>query len=165
MNIILMDNVIKNPDTYVERILKNDFYDIQIGEQLFKGIQQRPYDDEFARFATQYFPEFVVVYNFVRKSPIGQEEPNFIHSDEMMGDVTLILYLNKEHPKEDGTTIYEEDGSIAMTAYSKYNRVFGFESNMPHSRNIYQNFGEGDSSRLIQVIFLKYIPDEEYKGD
>jgi len=160
-----MDNVIKNPDTYVERILKNDFYDIQIGEQLFKGIQQRPYDDEFARFATQYFPEFVVVYNFVRKSPMGQEEPNFIHSDEMMGDVTLILYLNKQHPKEDGTTIYEEDGSIAMTTYSKYNRVFGFESNMPHSRNIYQNFGQGDSSRLIQVIFLKYIPDEEYKGD
>ena len=165
MNIILMDNVIKNPDAYVSTILRNDFYDIQIGEQLFKGIQPRSNDDEFARFATEYFPEFVVVYNFVRKSPINQEEPNFIHSDEMMGDVTLILYLNKVHPKEDGTTIYEEDGRIAMTAYSKYNRVFGFESNMKHSRNMYQNFGEGDDARLIQVIFLKYIPNEEYERD
>ena len=165
MNLILMSDVIKNPDKYVEDILSKDFYDIQIGEQLFKGIQPRLRDDEFGRFANQYFPDFIPVYNFVRKSPMGQDEPNFIHTDEMMGDVTLILYLNKEHPKEDGTTLYEEDGSVAMTVYSKYNRVFGFQSEIPHSRNIYQNFGEGDSSRLVQVIFLKYIGDEEYEGD
>jgi len=165
MNLILMSDVIKNPDKYVKDILSGDFYDVDIEGEVFKGIQQRPNDDEFAQFAMQYFPEFVVDYNFVRKSPMGQEEPNFIHSDEMMGDVTLILYLNKEHPKEDGTTIYEQDGSVAMVAYSKYNRVFGFDSNMLHSRNIYQNFGDEDSSRLIQVIFLKYVPDEEYEGD
>jgi len=37
-------------------------------------------------------------YNFIRQSPFRQEEPNFIHTDEMMGDITCILYLNQFHP-------------------------------------------------------------------
>lgn len=165
MTLALMDNVIRNPDRYVKEILEKDFFDVQLGDQVFKGIQPRSNDDEFARFALEYFPEFVVQYNFVRKSPMNQEEPNFIHSDEMMGDLTFVLYLSKNHPKEDGTTIYDQDGNIAMTVYSKFNRVFGFESKLSHSRNIYKNFGEGDSSRLVQVMFLNYIQDENYEGN
>jgi hypothetical protein len=103
------------------------------------------------------FPGYAVNWNFVRKSPLNQEEPNFIHTDEMMGDITCILYLNKEKPNEDGTTIYDEDKNPLFVLYSKFNRMIAFSSESPHSRNILENFGDEDSARLIQVIFLKQI--------
>ena len=94
-------------------------------------------------------------------SPYNQEEPNFIHRDDMMGDMTCILYLNKQKPALDGTTIYDENRNPIFVAYSKFNRMIAFESKYLHSRNIYKNFGEGRHSRLIQVIFLKKKDDEQ----
>ncbi len=76
----------------------------------------------------------------------------------MMGDVTAILYLSKDHPKEDGTTIYDQDGERSCVLYSKFNRMVVFDSELAHSRNIFENFGKGDESRLIQVAFLKSQP-------
>jgi hypothetical protein len=73
----------------------------------------------------------------------------------MMGQITCILYLSEDAPKEDGTTIYSEDGSPLFVMYSKFNRMIAFSSDAPHSRNIFENFGEGDKARLIQVVFLK----------
>jgi len=40
--------------------------------------------------------------------------------------------------------------------YSKFNRMIAFNSDSLHSRNLFENFGEGESARLIQVAFLKY---------
>jgi hypothetical protein len=65
------------------------------------------------------------------------------------------LYLNKTHPKEDGTTIFDTDGLPIFKVYAKFNRMTFFDSYLPHARNIFENFGEGDDARLIQVIFLK----------
>jgi hypothetical protein len=100
------------------------------------------------------FKDFEVAYNFVRRSPEGQEEPNFIHSDEMMGDITCLLYLNEDPPSEDGTTMYNDDDSVALVFKSKLNRMVAFDSTVKHSRNIFNNFGSDDKSRLVQVIFL-----------
>jgi hypothetical protein len=72
-----------------------------------------------------------------------------------MGDITCILYLNETHPKEDGTTIYDDEELPVCKVYAKFNRLVAFESNLLHSRNIFENFGEDDDARLIQVIFLK----------
>jgi hypothetical protein len=156
MNFMIFDNLLYNPDEYVKDIQSNGFVDIYDGSSTFKNIQPRDYDDEFAQSIMELIGQnFDIQWNFVRRSPEGQEEPNFIHTDEMMGDITAILYLNKEHPKEDGTTIYDTDGSKACTFYAKYNRAIIFDSKLPHSRNIFDNFGSGDSSRLIQVAFLK----------
>lgn len=154
MNLISFDNVLDNPIQYVQEILKKEFYDVTDGVNVFKNIQAR-YDDEFARYIELLYPRYKVKFNFIRKSPLNQEEPNYIHKDDMMGDITCILYLSKYHPFEDGTTIYDNDNGPLCRIYSKFNRMIAFNSDSPHSRNIFKNFGEGEYSRLIQVIFLE----------
>ena len=71
-------------------------------ETLFKGIQPRPIDEVQYKIEEAY-PDYDVSFNFIRQSPLNQEEPNFIHSDEMM--IKVLLYLNKVD--EDGTTLYK----------------------------------------------------------
>lgn len=150
---ISFDGVINNPDRYVSEILKGEFTDVPDGDKVFKGIQLRG-DDELKVFAEQVFPGYKVTYNFVRQSPLNQTEPNFIHTDEMMGDKTILLYLNKTFPKGDGTTLYKGENPMCVF-HAEYNRMISFDSKIPHSRNIYENYGEGESSRLVQVMFMK----------
>lgn len=158
MNFIIFDDVIMHPDAYVKEIYEHDFVDIYDGQNTFKNIQPRDHSDEFTQTVLELLGyEYSVAWNFVRRSPSGQEEPNFVHTDEMMGDITAILYLSKDHPEEDGTTIYNNDGSKACSFYSKYNRMVIFDSKLPHSRNIFENFGKDETARLIQVAFLKTL--------
>jgi hypothetical protein len=155
MNLITLDNIIKDPVAYVEDIHKHGFQDIADGENTFKNIQPRDNNDEFAQYVSELFNQYNVSFNFVRKSPLNQKEPNFVHTDEMMGDITCILYLNEQAPDNDGTTIYDDDKKSLLTMYSKFNRMVAFNSDAPHSRNILENFGSGEQSRLVQIIFLK----------
>jgi hypothetical protein len=37
----------------------------------------------------------------------------------------------------------------------RFNRLLIFDAALPHSRAIFENYGEGDDARLIQVIFLR----------
>jgi hypothetical protein len=158
MNFIIFDDVVMNPDAYVKEIHEHEFVDIYDGQNTFKNIQPRDLNDEFTQTVLQLLGyDYSVAWNFVRRSPAGQEEPNFVHTDEMMGDITAILYLSKDHPEEDGTTIYNKDGSKACSFYSKYNRMVIFESKLPHSRNIFENFGKDETARLVQVAFLKIL--------
>ena len=155
MSLITFDNVLENPKDYVSDIHLHEFQNVADGQHVFRNIQPRGDSDDFAKFVSKLFPDYRLELNFVRKSPLNQQEPNFIHSDEMMGDLTCILYLNEESPSEDGTTIYDEEKKPLIRVYSKFNRMVAFESNLLHSRNIFENFGEEESARLIQVAFLK----------
>lgn len=155
MNVLIYDNVIQDVDAYVSDIHNGSFEDISDGDSVFKNIQIRDASDEFAKLALFLFSEYKINFNFVRKSPLNQDEPNFIHSDEMMGDITCVLYLNKEHPELDGTTIYDNEKKPKFIIYSKYNRMAAFNSKELHSRNIFKNFGVEEDARLVQVIFLK----------
>ena len=155
MNLITFDNIIQDPLSYVSDIHLHGFQDVADGDNVFKNIQPRDANDEFALYVRSIFPDYKVAYNFVRKSPLNQKEPNFIHTDEMMGDITCILYLNDEAPDNDGTTVYDADKKPILTMYSKFNRMITFDSDAPHSRNLFENFGEGEAARLVQVIFLK----------
>lgn len=155
MNLITFNNVLKDPFAYIDDIHKNGFQDIADGDNTFKNIQIRDNDDEFAQYVSNLFVSHKIEFNFIRKSPLNQEEPNFVHTDEMMGDITCLLYLNEKAPSNDGTTIYDEDKKSLLTIYSKFNRMVAFNSDAPHSRNILENFGSGEQSRLVQVIFLK----------
>ena len=146
-------NVIKKPDEYVREILDEGFHDFEDGDKIFKNVSPRGID-EFYDFLTDKYPNHEVVTSFIRQSPNGQEEPNFIHSDEMMGDLTAILYLNKKHPDEYGTTFYNDFEDVEYIHKAEYNGAMVFDSIRLHSRNIKENFGKGDSSRLIQVVFL-----------
>jgi hypothetical protein len=156
MSLILMDNVLPNIDKYVDRIYQERFYEFKDGGNLFKNIQIRPSNDLFCKFLSSLFPKCYVSLNIVRRSPYMQEEPNFVHTDEEMGDFTCMLYLNKNAPDDDGTTIYDNEGKPSMVVKSKYNRMFCFDSRLPHSRNLYENFGEGRDARLVQVVFLNF---------
>jgi hypothetical protein len=155
MNLITFDNIIKDPLSYVSDIHLHGFQDVADGEYTFKNIQPRDKNDEFAKYVSELFIGYKVDLNFIRKSPLNQEEPNFVHTDEMMGDITCLLYLNEQAPEDDGTTIYDEDKKPLLTMYSKFNRMIAFNSDAPHSRNIFDNFGEAQTARLVQVIFLK----------
>jgi len=155
MSVFIYDKVIEDVDAYVADIQNGSFEDISDGVNTFKNIQIRDNIDEFAKLILFLFSGYNIAFNFVIKSPFNQDEPNFIHSDEMMGDITCILYLNKEHPENDGTTIYDKDKKPMLVAYSKYNRMITFNSNELHSRNIFENFGSDNDARLVQVIFLK----------
>ena len=155
MNIITFDNIIKDPKSYVSDIHSYGFQDVADGNNTFKNIQPRDSNDEFAGYVTTLFLGYKVNYNFIRKSPLNQEEPNFIHTDEMMGDITCLLYLNEQAPEDDGTTVYDENKKPLLTMYSKFNRMVAFSSDAPHSRNLFHNFGEAETARLVQIIFLK----------
>jgi hypothetical protein len=155
MNLITFDNIIKNPISYVSDIHLHEFQDVADGQYTFKNIQPRDNNDEFAQYVTELFVGYKVNLNFIRKSPLNQDEPNFVHTDEMMGQITCLLYLNEQTPNNDGTTIYDENEKPLITMYSKFNRMIAFNSEAPHSRNIFENFGEGESARLVQIIFLK----------
>ncbi len=155
MNLITFDNIIKDPLSYVSDIHLHGFQDVADGDYVFRNIQPRDSNDEFAKYVTTLFNGYKVDLNFVRKSPLNQEEPNFVHTDEMMGDITCLLYLNEQAPEDDGTTIYDEDKKPLLTMYSKFNRMIAFNSDAPHSRNLFDNFGEAQTARLVQVIFLK----------
>jgi hypothetical protein len=154
MNLLSFDDIIDDPKTYVKDILEYGFHDFADGWQVFKNVQARS-NDEFEKKVLELFPGYEAKWNFVRQSPLNQEEPNFIHKDDMMGDITVILYLSENHPDNDGTTIYDENNRPLCVLYSKFNRMVAFDSDCPHSRNIFENFGEGDNARLIQVIFLE----------
>jgi hypothetical protein len=157
MNLITFDDVIKDPKSYVFDIHTHEFQDLADGDNTFRNIQSRDRYDEFAKYVTNLFDGYSVKLNFIRKSPLNQLEPNFIHTDEMMGDITCLLYLNEVEPEENGTTIYDKDNNPLVTMYSKFNRMIAFNADAPHSRNILENFGEGESARLVQIIFLKQL--------
>jgi hypothetical protein len=155
MNLITFDNIIKDPKAYVSDIHLHSFQDVADGDNIFKNIQPRNNNDEFAKYVTNFFIGYKVNFNFVRKSELNQKEPNFIHTDEMMGDITCLLYLNEQAPEDDGTTIYDKNNEPLLTMYSKFNRMIAFSSDAPHSRNIFDNFGKAKTARLVQIIFLK----------
>lgn len=155
MNLITFDNVIKDPKTYVSDIHAHGFQDVADGVNVFRNIQPRDNNDEFAKYVSELFSDYKINLNFIRKSPLNQEEPNFVHTDEMMGDITCLLYLNEQAPDSDGTIIYDEEGKVLFRMHSKYNRMIAFNAEAPHSRSLFENFGQGEDARLVQVIFLK----------
>ena len=152
---LLIDDFVDDISSHLESIFNGGFTDVTDGVNVFKNIQDRGLDI-VSESVTEMLNEYDVAYNFVRRSPENQQDPNFIHSDEMMGDLTCLLYLNQDHPKDDGTTIYECEEDIPSVVFkSKLNRMVIFDSKLKHSRNIFDNFGQGDKARLVQVIFLK----------
>jgi hypothetical protein len=168
-NILIIDNFLDDPNTYVEQILKQNFVDVSDGEKTFKGIQLSD-NQEVIDKTLSVLNGMHIVYNFIRQSPVNQTEPNYIHSDKNMCDVIAILYLNRAFPKDAGTTIHEniktnsivdkgeenaDEFTKSVIVSMKYNRMVAFPSDLYHSRNLLNNFGTGEDSRLIQVLFLK----------
>lgn len=177
--IAVIDNVLPNIDAYRRAVLASPFQSIEIGPDTFHGIAL---DGTYIlpMWIAQRFPQLTPMLSFVRRSPEGQVEPNFIHSDRDMGDWTGILYLNPTPAPCDGTTFWRhtETGGIGKrqnmddqgvveandlretnkwepwhTVDAVFNRLLLFPASYFHSRAIAENYGHGDDARLIQVVF------------
>lgn len=154
--ITVLDDVLDDPHAYRAQALAQDFRDVTIGPDTFRGIAPCPSGDVAAAAAEALGAEPVL--SFFRKSPAGQHEPNFVHSDEGMGRFTGIFYLNPTPPRGDGTTFYERRGegwTSAQHVPARFNRLLLFSAEIPHSRALFDNYGQGDEARLIQVVFLR----------
>ncbi len=175
--IIVLDDFLNDPEKYRELAIGADFKTFTFEAETFHGIYPLALTELVPTRISQMFPSADPTLSFLRKSPFGQVEPHFIHTDIDMGNWSAILYLNPEPPKGDGTTFWTHSrsgtiGSIipherseeGMTArgwavresvQSKFNRMVFWPSWLFHSRSIPENWGEGDEARLTQVTFGK----------
>lgn len=171
--ILTIDDFLVDPARYREIVLKNTFNRFDFGHIAFDGMALAPIDSGMARKISEWFPSLSPQLSVFRKSPRDQKEPNFIHCDAELGDWTAVLYLNPDPDPRDGTDFWKDlaTGRIRGSAEeavqlrdptlcekwrhasAKFNRLLMFPADLFHSRAIYENYGEGDDARLIQVTF------------
>lgn len=152
----VLDDVLSDPHAYRTQALAQDFRDVTIGPDTFRGIAPCQEGDVAAAAAGASGAEPVLT--FFRKSPHGQIEPNYVHSDHEMGAFTGIYYMNPEPPAGDGTTFWQrvaDEWAETERVEARFNRLLLFSTDLAHSRSIFENYGRGDEARLIQVVFLR----------
>lgn len=178
--VFVFDGVLADPVAYRAAVLARPFGSVSFGMDLcFHGIQLAE-DPTFPDWIMEHFPRLTPTLSFFRKSPVGQLEPNYVHTDRDMGDWTAILYLNPKPAPGDGTTFWRhiptgafssvthdtvalEDEYHAwrdpsqweplMEIEAKFGRAVVFAAERFHSRAIAENYGTGDDARLVQIVF------------
>jgi hypothetical protein len=146
MNLIQFDNVIKNPEQYLEEVIKYEFVDEQTGEKAFGDIQQRNEKDEFSDFVLSMFLGYEITLNFILNNALGDLPIN----DES-ANIICFLYLDKNGSEEnltDATLFIDDRDYLVLRTYNKFNRMVAFDRN---SINFLNQVG------LVQVLFLKKI--------
>ena len=168
------DDVLDDFSSYSKNCFNLEFEDIPTPGGVFKNICLLDDEDNpLIKIAESICPNHKVVLNFVRKSPLNQKEPNYIHSDIDMGDYTVLFYLNNKYPDNDGTIFYENKLTKRLSAegpedcsnssqfkkssvvHMRSNRMIVFKAPLYHSRALLENFQIDDEPRLVQVLFLR----------
>lgn len=172
----VFDAVLKQPISYRQKALELVYGSVDTGAEVFHGIAgAQQIGLELPQYISTRFPHLESRTSFFRKSPLGQNEPNFIHTDSMMGDWTAILYITIDPPMTDGTTFWRHrktgliksvDGFSAQEDWketsnwepwdhvaARFNRLLMFPAPYFHSRAIFDNYGQDYDARLIQVVF------------
>lgn len=181
--VAIWDNWLPDPDAYRVWALEQVFDSVTIGSATFHGIAllSETLRDFMTALLAWKYPQLYTRLTMFRKSPLHQVEPSFVHHDRDMGTTSGILYLNPDPPAGDGTTFWRHKatGHVAsaatewealqrewqdwrdttlwepwQTVEGKFNRLILFPSSMFHSRAIFENYGTGDESRLIQLLFM-----------
>lgn len=171
----VFDNFLADPEEYRQEALKLHYRTYDFPNCSFHGIALSPLTEMVSGIlrTVGLKPEL----SFFRKSPLGQVEPHFIHSDIDMGEWSAILYLNPTPPIEDGTAFWTHKATGAIKSavpherseegrdpanfdmrrcvQAKFNRLLMFPSSYFHSRRIHENWGDGQEARLTQVTFGK----------
>jgi len=178
--ILVFDDVLADVDAYRQAALTQHFTSVELAPgQTFHGIAMVE-DTTLLTWLETHCPGLEPTLTFFRLSPLGQPEPNYIHTDRDMGDWTAILYLNPRPPAGDGTTFWRNrstgatesltndsqalvdeqatwrDASqweVSVAIPARFGRVVVFPAARYHSRSIPDNYGYGDEARLIQVVF------------
>ncbi len=173
------DDVLPDPERYRDWALSQPFRTLTFGAATFHGIAACD-DPTLSAWVRERYPQAEPGVTFFRRSPSGQVEPNYIHTDRDMGSWTGILYLNPTPADGDGTTFWRRrdtgaSASIAVTPDeirqewgewrnpalwepiatigAKLNRLLLFSAPLFHSRALPGNYGHGDTARLTQVLF------------
>lgn len=176
--IYTFDDVIPDPAAYRAFALSLPYESFPVGTDLFHGIA--PTTDPRLRDAiVRLFDNADPGLTFFRRSPLGQPDPHYIHTDSEMGDWTAVLFLNDPPHPEDGLlfwerlttghrsgdwSLHEEQVACAdrllfqphQLVPARFNRLVLFQADLYHSRAIPENYGEGDEARLIQVAFGRW---------
>lgn len=180
MTPLVFDDVLADPGAYRAAVLAMPRRSHTLADDVvFHGIAEAP-NRLLADVIELLCPGVHVTMSCTRLSPKGQVEPNMIHTDRDLGDVTGIFFLNPDPPAWDGTTFYRhrETGAELSTAASldekldegfrwrdrwqweptvtvpaRFNRLLLFPAAAFHSRAIFENWGEGDDARLVQLAF------------
>jgi GNAT superfamily N-acetyltransferase len=171
--ITVVDDVLPDVDAYRAAVLATPCDDVEPAPGVvFHGIH-RDVDGQLPLWIQTEYPALTPMLTFARQSPAGQVEPHYIHTDVDMGDWTGILYLTAHPPPEDGTTFWRDKatGAVASladapeawrdlaqwepwhTVAAQANRLVLFPAAYLHSRALPDNYGAGDTARLIQVVF------------
>lgn len=172
----VFDDFMPDPAAYRARALALEYKTFEFPGETFHGIALAP-DGELALRVAERFPGATPTLSFFRRSPEGQQEPLYIHTDVGMGDWTALLYLNPEPPEGDGTVFWEHvatgerenavphlrtaEGRSAegwkpwRRTAARFNRLLLFPATYFHSRALFANWGAGDTARLTQVVFGK----------
>lgn len=169
--ITVWDDVLPNLAAYRRAALAQPFASLTFGAKTFHGIAPPP-DSQLVDWLADHGIVDEPLTTFLRKSPVGQREPHYIHDDGEMGAWTVIFYLTVHPLPTDGTTFWRHGRTGAYLAdpgtriwegttvwqpwrvvEAKPNRLVWFPARCFHSRAIFDNYGEGDDARLIQVVF------------
>ena len=174
MSLRIFDDVLPDPQAYREQVLKLDFRSYDFGNCVFHGIATGGPGAQLEKWITTRYPSLKPNLTFFRKSPLGQVEPHFIHTDVDMGEWSALLYLNPDQKQGDGTSFWthhtgaiespipherSQEGrdpsnwTLRERVVAKFNRMLMFPSSYFHSRAIFENWGDGNGARLVQVVF------------
>lgn len=177
----IIDDFLPDPSLYRNSALTQDFrsFHFEAEKCTFHGIALIALSDVVPTMIEALYPQCDPTLSFLRKSPHGQVEPHFIHTDIDMGKWSSILYLNPDPPDGDGTTFWTHESSHAIESLiphersaegqstkgwtarqhvqARFNRLLIWPSTYFHSRSIFENWGEGDLARLTHVTFGKGI--------
>lgn len=178
--ILIFDDVLADPLEYRRAALESTFRTLQFetdrGLIVFHGIALSHATAGLVGWLAARYPDLQTKTTFFRRSPEGQVEPHFRHTDVDMGDWSAILYLNSDPPAGDGTDFWKhratgelgnptphlrsQEGATASAWWlvqhvpARFNRLVMFPSQRYHSRAIFENHGHGETARLTQVAFL-----------
>ena len=177
--LFVYDGVLPDPEAYRRWALSLPYTSLTVGAATFHGMASCD-DTALADLIQQAHPRTVPGVTLFRRSPAGQVEPSFIHTDRDMGDWTGILYLTPDPPEADGTVFYRHRGTGAYGSQAedaasvrqewqdwrdetqwapwtrvaaRFNRLVLFPAPLFHARAIPENYGTGDDARLIQLVF------------
>lgn len=179
--IAVFDSVLSNPVEYARQARLTESQTYVVGDVEWHGLSACA-ETAFVDWLFCVRPDLTPSLSLIRRSPLDQVEPNYIHTDRDMGDWTAILYLTEAPDESDGTDFWrhrwsgvtESCASSAIDSVNEghawrdlsqwalrahvpavFNRAIIFPASCFHSRAIYANYGVGNESRLTQVVFCK----------
>ena len=88
----IYDDVLDSPGAYRAAALAYEFQTFDVGGSSWRGFASCQ-ETELIDWLRAMRPDLTPTLSLFRKSPYGQIEPNFVHTDRNMGDWTLLYYL------------------------------------------------------------------------